>query len=260
MWEKQATYLAENGCRVISYDRRGFGRSSQTWSGFDYDTFAGDLHALMEELNLRDATLIGFSMGGGEVVRYLSRYGEGRVSKAILISAVTPFLLKAADNPNGIDPSVFSDIEENIRKDRFAYLKEFGPKFYGRSMVDHTVSEAVLEWTSSMALTASLRSTLAAARAWSTTDFRADMERITIPVRVIHGSGDSTVPIELSGRKSLDLLADGSLTEYEGQPHGLFMTAADQLNEELIHFIDGTEEEIPDSKLPAAGDYVRSEV
>lgn len=126
MWEKQALFLAENGLRVITYDRRGFGQSSQTWGGYDYDTLAADLNALMEELDLSGATLIGFSMGGGEVVRYLSRYGASRVAKAVLISSVTPFLLKTADNPDGVDPQVFADIEKEIRKDRFDFLKDFG--------------------------------------------------------------------------------------------------------------------------------------
>lgn len=166
MWEKQATVLAESGLRVINYDRRGYGRSGQPWNGYDYDTFAGDLNSLIEKLDLRGAALVGFSMGGGEVVRYLSRYGTGRVTKAVLISAVTPYLLKTADNPEGVDPTIFAEIEENIRKDRPAFLKDFGPKFYGRTMLQHTVSEADLEWTQEMALTGSLRSTLAAAEAW----------------------------------------------------------------------------------------------
>ena len=237
MWEKQATVLAEGGVRVINYDRRGYGRSGQPWNGYDYDTFAADLNSLMEKLDLRGAALVGFSMGGGEVVRYLSRYGENRVAKAVLISAVTPYLLKTADNPEGVDPKVFADIEENIRKDRPAFLKDFGPKFYGRTMLQHTVSEADLEWTQEMALTGSLRSTLAAAQAWSTTDFRDEMKHITIPVRVIHGTGDSTVPIDVSGRRAAKILPNATLSEYDGEPHGLFLTAADRLNTELLEFL-----------------------
>jgi pimeloyl-ACP methyl ester carboxylesterase len=237
MWEKQATFLAEHGLRVITYDRHGYGRSGQPWNGYDYDTFASDLNALMESLDLRGASLVGFSMGGGEVVRYLSRYGTDRVSKAVLISAVTPYLLKTADNPEGVDPKVFAEIAENIRKDRPAFLQEFGPKFYGRTVLNHTVSEADLEWTQWMALMASLRSTLAAAKAWSTTDFREDMKGITIPVLVIHGTGDSTVPIDVAGRRSAKILPNATLSEYDGEPHGLFLTAADRLNQELLDFI-----------------------
>ncbi len=249
MWEKQATFLAERGLRVIQYDRRGYGRSDQPWSGYDYDTFAADLNAVIETLELHGATLVGFSMGGGEVVRYLSRYGTTRVTKAVLLSAVTPYLLKTADNPEGVDPKIFADIDENLRKDRPAFLKEFGPKFYGRTALKHTVSEPDLEWSQEMALTGSLRATLAAAKAWSTTDFREEMKRISIPVRIIHGTGDSTVPIDASGRRSAKLLPNATLSEYNGEPHGLFLTAADRLNEELLEFIGGTRDAITDPKL-----------
>ncbi len=240
MWEKQAVFLAENGLRVITYDRRGFGQSSQTWEGYDYDTFAADLHALMEELDLQDATLVGFSMGGGEVIRYLSRYGSTRVAKAVLVAAVTPFLLKTENNPGGIDPQVFADIESAIRKDRFEFLKVFAAKFYGRTMISHTVSDAVLDWTFTMALTASLRSTLAAATAWSTTDFRQEMQRIDTQTLIIHGSGDTTVPLHISGKKSAELLPNSRLIVYEGEPHGLTITAADRLNAELLAFVNST--------------------
>jgi non-heme chloroperoxidase len=243
-WDKQANFLAEHGLRVIDYDRRGFGRSGQPWSGYDYDTLASDLNKLMEELDLKDATLIGFSMGGGEVVRYLSRYGVSRVSKAVLVSAVTPYLLKTSDNPDGVDPKVFEEIEENLRKDRPAFLSDFGPKFYGRSVVHHTVSEPVLEWTQSMALTGSLRSTLQTAKSWSSTDFREEMKGITIPVLVIHGTSDNTVPIDASGRRSVKILPNATITEYDGEPHGLFLTAADRLNEELLQFVGGPREPI----------------
>ena len=242
MWEKQATYLAERGLRVITYDRRGFGWSGHPWGEYDYDTLAADLNSLMEKLDLQSATLVGFSMGGGEVARYLSRFGSNRVTKAVLISAVTPYLLKSDNNPEGIDPGVFADIAENIRNDRPAFLKDFGSKFYGRTMLNHTVSEAQLEWTQSMALTASLRATLATAEAWATTDFREDLKSISIPVKVIHGAGDTTVPIDASGRRSVKLLQNATLSEYDGEPHGLFLTASDRLNEELLNFIGGSTE------------------
>ncbi len=244
MWDKQANFLSEHGLRTIIYDRRGFGRSGQTWSGYDYDTMAADLHTLIEDLDLRGATLVGFSMGGGEVVRYLSRYGSGRVSKAVLVSAVTPFLLKTDDNPDGVDPKIFDGIEENLRKDRPAFLNDFGPRFFGRTALKHTVSEPVLEWTQSMALTGSLRSTLATAKSWSTTDFRQEMKGIDVPVLVIHGTGDSTVPIDASGRRSAKLLPNATLSEYDGEPHGLFLTAADRLNADLLQFIGGAPDPI----------------
>ena len=182
--------------------------------------------------------------GRGEVVRYLSRYGVSRVSKAVLVSAVTPYLLKTIDNPDGVDPKVFEEIKENLRKDRPAFLSDFGPKFYGRSVVHHTVSEPVLEWTQSMALMGSLRSTLQTAKSWSSTDFREEMKGITIPVLVIHGTSDNTVPIDASGQRSVKILPNATITEYDGEPHGLFLTAADRLNEELLQFVGGPREPI----------------
>ena len=237
MWEKQANYLVENGMRVIAYDRRGFGRSDQPWGRYDYTTLAADLSAVVEQLDLREAALVGFSMGGGEVVRYLSRYGTERVERAVLISAVTPYLVKAEGNPEGVDPKVFAGIDEGIRKDRPAFFHEFGPKFYGRTTLKHTVSEPVLEWTQSMAMTGSLGATLETGKAWSTTDFREEMRGLNIPFLVIHGTGDSTVPIDVSGRRSAKLLPNATLLEYDGEPHGLTLTAADRLNADLLDFL-----------------------
>lgn len=249
MWEKQATFLAEHGLRVITYDRRGAGKSDHPWSGYDYDTLAADLGSLLEALDLHGVTLVGFSMGGGEVARYLGRYGSARVARAVLVSAVTPYLLKTDDNPDGVDAKVFDQMEEQIRSDRPAFLSDFIPKFFGRTMIKHTVSEPVLQWTQSMALTASLRATLAEQKSWSTTDFRNDLRKITIPVLVIHGTGDNTVPIDSAGRQTIKLLAKGTLSEYDGEPHGLFLTAADRLNEELLQFIGGQREPISNPQL-----------
>ena len=249
MWEAQAIFLVENGLRVIAYDRRGFGKSDQPWDGYDYDTFAADLNALIEGLELEDVTLVGFSMGGGEVARYLSLYGSASVSKAVLISAVTPYLLKGDDNPDGVDGSVFEGIAQQVRKDRAGFLHSFLPKFFGRTVIKHTVSEPVLEWSRDMALKGSLRATLAAATAWATTDFREDLKTITIPVLVIHGTGDDTVPIDVSGRRTVKLLPNATLSEYDGEPHGLFLTAADRLNHELLTFIGGVPTPISDPKL-----------
>ncbi|WP_213807438.1 alpha/beta hydrolase [Granulicella sp. dw_53] len=244
MWEQQATYLAEHGLRVITYDRRGFGRSGQPWTGYDYDTLAADLNAVMEELELEGVTLVGFSMAGGEVVRYLSEYGSDRVERAVLLASVTPYLLKTADNPGGVDGNVFDQMEQQIRDDRPTFLKEFALRFFGRTTLKHTVSEPELEHNQIMALTGSPRSTLALMKAWSTTDFREEMKAITIPVLVIHGTNDATVPIDLSGRLSAKLLPNATLSEYEGEPHGLYLTAADRINRELLQFIGGGTEPI----------------
>ena len=178
------------------------------------------------------------------VVRYLSQYGTARVNKAILVSAVTPYLLKTDDNPDGIDASVFEGIEKQLREDRPAFLHSFGPKFYGRSVVHHTVSEPQLEWTQGMALTGSQRATLASATSWSTTDFRPDLAAIHIPVLVIHGTSDHTVPIDNSGRRTAKLLSNSTLSEYDGEPHGLHLTAADRLSEEILQFVGSGREPI----------------
>jgi pimeloyl-ACP methyl ester carboxylesterase len=236
-WEAQARVLVENGHRVIAYDRRGFGRSDWPSWGYDYNTLADDLAAVMNKLDLRGATLVGFSMGGGEVARYLSKHGAGRVSKAVLVSSVTPYLLKTENNPEGVDGSVFDDMIEGLKKDRPAFLQQFGPKFYGRTMLNHTVSEAMLEFTQAMALTASPKATIDLVHAWSETDFRDDLAGISVRTLVIHGTNDGTVPIEVSARRAITFLKHGELIEYDGAPHGLNVTAADRLNADLLAFL-----------------------
>jgi non-heme chloroperoxidase len=236
-WEHQARILAENGYRVIAYDRRGFGRSGWPYTGYDYNTLAGDLATLMETLDLQGATLVGFSMGGGEVARYLSTYGPARVAKAVLISAVTPYLLKTPDNPEGVDQKVFDEIVDNLVKDRPAFLEKFSSMFYGRTLINHTVSEPVLHFFQAMALTASPKATIDLVRAWSETDFRADLTTFTVPTLVIHGTGDSTIPIDAAGRRAAALIPNAELLEYDGEPHGLTATAPDKLNADLLNFL-----------------------
>lgn len=236
-WEMNARVLADNGYRVIAYDRRGFGRSDWAAKGYEYNTLASDLNDLLEALDLRNATLVGFSMGGGEVARYLSTYGTGRVSRAALVSAVTPYLLKTGDNPDGLDKKTFTDIYENLEKDRPDFLKSFIKKFYGVGLVHHPVSEAVLEFSQSMAMTASPVATLNCAKAWAETDFRGDLAKITIPTLLIHGTGDDLVPIDNSARRAHSLLANSDLREYDGAPHGLNVTHAASLNHDLIEFM-----------------------
>ena len=236
-WEGQARVLAENGYRVIAYDRRGFGRSDWAATGYEYNTLASDLNDLIETLDLKGATLVGFSMGGGEVARYLKTYGSSRVSKAVLVSAVTPYLLQTDDNPEGLPKKVFDEIVGNLEKDRFDFLKTFGKMFYGYGVISHPVSEATLEFSQAMAMTGSPLATINLVRAWSGTDFRDDLASITVPTLVIHGTGDHTVPIDNSARRTIKLLKHGELIEYDGEPHGLNATAAKKLNDDLLAFL-----------------------
>ena len=236
-WESQARVLADNGYRVIAYDRRGFGRSDWAGTGYDYNTLAADLNDLMEALDLRGATLVGFSMGGGEVARYLATHGSARVSKAVLISAVTPYLLKTDDNPEGLPKEIFDGIVEKLEEDRPDFLKTFGKLFYGVGLVSHPVSEAFLEFSQGMALTGSPLATARLVRTWSETDFRDDLTKITVPTLVIHGTSDKTVPIENSARRAVKLLSNAELLEYDGQPHGLTATVPKQLNDDLLAFL-----------------------
>ena len=236
-WESNARVLAENGYRVIAYDRRGFGRSDWAGTGYEYNTLASDLNDLMEALDLRGATLVGFSMGGGEVARYLAAYGSARVSKAVLVSAVTPYLLQTDDNPEGLPKKIFDEIVEKLQKDRADFLKTFAKMFNGVGIVSHPVSEAYLEFWHAMAMTASPLATINLVRAWSETDFRDDLTKITVPTLVIHGTSDHTVPIDNSARRAVKLLSNSELLEYQGEPHGLTATAAKQFNDDLLAFL-----------------------
>ncbi len=237
MWEYQATYLASQGLRVVSYDRRGFGRSDKPWAGYEYDTFADDLAAVIEGLDLQGVTLAGFSMGGGEIARYLARHGAARIAKAALISAVTPFLLKTDSHPDGVDRSVFDAMVKGILKDRPQFFTEFGTAFYGNSLIDHKASAGILQWALMMAMRASPKATLDCVRAFSETDFRADMAAFTMPTLIVHGTGDKTVPIDVAGREAARLVPAARFIAYDGEPHGLFFTSKDRLNADLLAFI-----------------------
>ncbi|MFT8808482.1 alpha/beta fold hydrolase [Gluconobacter sp.] len=237
MWEKQTLALVEAGYRVITYDRRGFGQSGHPINCYDYDTLADDLAVILEQLDLWDATLVGFSMGGGEVARYLSRHGRSRISKTVLLSSVVPFLLKTSDNPKGVDISVFDGIKQKIRQDRFGFLKDFIPDFYGVSMIHHPVSQGVLDWTFLLATMASPMATLDCVDAWGTTDFRPDLQAFTIPTLVIHGTADSAVPAGIAGEKAAAAIPGSTWISYDGAPHGLFMTHAERVNEDLLRFL-----------------------
>ena len=237
MWDYQMAELPKHNLRVIAYDRRGFGKSTQTWDGYDYDTLANDLKAVLDELDLHNVTLIGFSMGGGEVARYMGRYGGARVSKVAFVSAVTPFLLKTQDNPDGVDKDTFDTMVDGINKDRADFLQTFGKSFYGVSLISHPVSQAHLDGDFARAYVASHKATVDCARAFSETDFRNDLTQIKVPVLVIHGDADKTVPIEVSGERMATALPNAQYLVYEGAPHGLFVTEKDRLNDDLVTFV-----------------------
>ncbi|WP_133272005.1 alpha/beta fold hydrolase [Hymenobacter radiodurans] len=243
-WEYQLNELPKHGLRVTAYSRRGFGNSDKPWDGYDYDTFADDLKAVLDELNLNNVTLVGFSMGGGEVARYMSRHGGARVSKVVFVSAVTPYLLKTDDNPDGVDKSVFDDMIENINKDRFDFLSSFGKKFYGVGVISHPVSQATLDWTQALAQFGSPRATEQCVRAFGGTDFRQDLQNIKVPALVIHGEDDQTVPIKNSGARMQQYLPHATYIEYSGGPHGVFITDKDKLNRDLLQFIGQGQEQV----------------
>ncbi len=240
MWEYQLNDLIENGSRVIKYDRRGFGNSSKPWDGYDYDSLAADLHALMEGLNLTEATLIGFSMGGGEVARYLNQYGDKRVARVVLISTVLPYLLKTRDNPEGVDESVFKEMMEQMKDDRIDFLDSFGKQFFGVNIISHPVSTPFLEYNRMLASMATARSTMQCASSFARTDFRNDLKAIKVPTLIIHGSADKTVPIKASSDRTVSLIPGSQYLVYDGAPHGLYYTHRKQLNFDLINFINGS--------------------
>ncbi|WP_369053020.1 alpha/beta fold hydrolase [Kineococcus terrestris] len=239
-WEKQEPVLVENGYRVVTYDRRGFGQSSQPWDGYDYDTFAADLRALLEHLDLRDAVLVGFSMGGGEVVRYLSRYGTDRVGAAVLAAAVPPYLRKTDDNPDGgLDDATIEEFRAGVTGDRIAFLEGFTKKFFNTGLVRKPISEESRLYHRALAEWASPRATLQCVTAFGTTDFRADVAAVTVPTLVVHGDADAVVPFEVSGKRSHEAIPGSRLVVVEGAPHGLNATHAEEFNTALLDFLRG---------------------
>lgn len=236
-WDDQAMKIAEAGYRSISYDRRGFGRSSQPWTGYDYDTLTDDLASVIEQTGAKDAVLIGFSMGGGEVARYMSRHAGRHVSKAALVSSVVPFMLKTPDNVEGTDVSVFDDMAAGLKEDRAKFFSGFTKDFYGVGIISHPVSAEMLEWTRSQAMQSSLKATLECAKSFANTDFRPDLPAFKVPTLIVHGTDDRTVPIDASGRAAAAGIANSTLIEYDGAPHGLFATHKDRLTNDLLSFI-----------------------
>jgi non-heme chloroperoxidase len=236
-WERQQRALIDAGYRVIAYDRRGFGLSSRPTTGYDYDTFAGDLDTLLHVLDVHDAALVGFSMGTGEVTRYLGNYGSKRISKAALLSAVPPFLLRTDDNPEGVDGTVFHDIKEAIRTDRYTFFDAFFAAFYNTDiLMPERISAAVVRANVATANESSSFASLACVDAWLT-DFRADLPRIDVPVLVVHGAEDRILPIDATARRLPELLADCTYVEILDGPHNICWTHAEETNAALLDFL-----------------------
>lgn len=236
-WDDQAMAIAAAGHRVIAYDRRGFGRSTQPWSGYDYDTLADDLAAVIQQSGAKDATLVGFSMGGGEVARYMARHGGHSVVKCALISSILPFRLKTGNNPAGTGQATFDQTALALNTDRALFFSGFFKTFFGENSEERTVSTELLEWARSIALQASLKATIECMRSFSSTDFRPDLAAINVPTLLIHGTEDKTVPIAASSRLAAQSIAQSTLIEYDGAPHGLFATDKDRLTGDLLAFL-----------------------
>jgi non-heme chloroperoxidase len=236
-WEKQLPPLISAGFRTITYDRRGFGKSSQPAMGYDYDTFAADLDVIMNELDLRDAVLIGHSMGTGEVTRYLGRYGSGRVSKAVLISPLPPMLRKSPENPDGLDQGMLDGLKQQAMADRFAFNTAFLNNFFNFEQTKgRQVSEEAFRANWNIAIGASPIGTMHCIDAW-TEDFRGDVSNIDVPVLIIHGDADRVVPYQASSPRLQQMLSDGELVTLQGAPHSLPWTHSDEINSAIMGFI-----------------------
>ena len=238
MWEKQIAALTTAGYRVIAYDRRGFGESYKPWGGYEYDTFAADLNAVITSLDLSEVTLIGFSMGGGEVARYIGTYGTSRIAKAVLMSSVTPYLLKTIDNPEGVEQRVFDGMVAGLMKDRPKFLEDFTKMFVnwdedGKELL----SQAALTHSWDIAVWASPKATVECVKAFSTTDFRHDLAKFTIPTLVLHGDSDKIVPFEVSGKRAHEMIPGSELVVIAGGAHGLTYTQPEKVNEALLTFL-----------------------
>jgi non-heme chloroperoxidase len=236
-WEKQERVLLQAGYRVLTYDRRGFGKSSQPTVGYGYDTFAADLNALLEHLNLSDVVLVGFSMGTGEVTRYLGTYGSARVAKAVLMGAIPPFLLKTGDNPDGVDGAVFDEIKAAVVKDRPAFFKDFLDNFYNVDVLGGTrISEQAWQNSFTVAIGASPYAAHACVDTWLT-DFRADLPKIDVPTLLVHGDADRILPYPATAARLPGLIKDLEVVLVKGGPHNIAWTHPDEVNEALLAFI-----------------------
>ena len=236
-WEKQTAVLLEAGYRVITYDRRGFGKSSQPTVGYDYDTFAADLKAVLDTLDLTDVVLVGFSMGTGEVARYIGNYGSGRVAKAVFLGSLEPFLLKTDDNPTGVPQEVFDGLLDAVEADRFAFFTGFYQNFYNLDEnLGSRVSQEVVDVSQSIAAGSSFSASVAAQRSWLT-DFRGDIPKIDVPTLIVHGTADRVLPIDATGRVFAKSLPSAEYVEIEGAPHGMLWSHYAEVNEALLGFL-----------------------
>jgi pimeloyl-ACP methyl ester carboxylesterase len=236
-WEKQVPVLLDAGHRVITYDRRGFGKSSQPTTGYNYDTFAGDLNTIINHLNLSNVTLVGFSMGGGEVARYIGKYGSKKIKRAVIIGGVPPYLLKTADNPDGVDAAVFEGIKTAVRADRYAFFTEFFKNFYNTDVfLGKRISEQALQASWNVAAIASATASVACVPTWHE-DFRQDVARIDVPTLVIHGDADRIVPFASAGKRTASMVKGAKLAVIKDGPHAVSWTHADEVNAELLAFL-----------------------
>jgi len=235
-WEGQVAHLVEQGYRVISYDRRGFGQSDKPWSGYDYDTLAADLQGIITELNLSNVTLAGFSMGGGEVARYIGNYGTDTLSAAMLISAVTPFMLKTDDNPNGVDKSVFEGMIEGVKADRFAFIAEWSKNFMNYDDFEEGISDAFMDFLWQQTTFAAPQAMIGCIKAFGETDFRDDLKKFDIPTLIIHGGNDKICPAEICGEAAANYVPHATLEILKNAPHGLNVTHRNEVNERIASF------------------------
>ena len=240
-WDGQLFFLAQKGFRVVAHDRRGHGRSSQSWAGNDMDGYADDLAALIEALDLKDVTLVGHSTGGGEVTRYIGRHGTKRVAAAILIAAVPPLMVKTPGNPEGLPIEVLDELRSSLAKDRSQFWKDFSISFYGANRIGAPVSQGMLDQFWLWSMQGGLKNLYESIKAFSETDFNEDLKKFDVPTLVMHGEDDQIVPINISGKKSVKLIKGAREIFYPGLPHGLTATNPDQVNADLLEFLNSVQ-------------------
>ncbi len=237
-WELQVQHLTDNGYRVITYDRRGFGKSFVSYEGYDYDTLASDLNEIILQLNLEDVTLVGFSMGGGEVVRYLTNYGSEKINKIALVASIIPLVKQKDDNPDGVPQEKLDEILKSLKEDRVTFLESFHRDFYNDKLLTQPVSQKQLDYDWSISSQSSPIATIKAAESWANTDFRTEASTITLPTLIVHGDSDNIVPIKTAGEQAAKLINNSQYHVISGAPHGLNVTNSQELNNILTNFLN----------------------